>query len=441
MTDRLVGRVPSPFVFRLSSSSPASTPLDARALAATLAWLRPCAAIGQALAIAAAIIGLHVALPLVPLVTGIAVLTLATPIAFWRLRRAWPLGEAEAVCHVAFDLLLLGWALYFTGGASNPFITLLMLPVALTAMALSPAGTAAVVMLATALYAVLIFHNVPLPDMSMHSGSGFRLHLTGMAINFLIAVMLLAVFMGRMTASLRMQREATRRLHERMLRDEGILAIATQAAEAAHELNTPLSTLRTLLPELERGREEDAALRSDVRLMVGEVERCRAILRCMVEYGRRQLSGVEQTVTLGEYVRGNVERFRLLCPGAEVNAHVAASQSGHPVAVQPGLAHALLNLMQNAFDASAQNGSRLVTLDADMRDGRVEFVIGDRGDGIPDDRLEGMSVASSKPDGLGVGLALARSTIERMRGELCARHDTGGTRVLVRVPLANGAGR
>ena len=416
-----------------------SVPFDAHGLATTIAWVRPCAALGQLLAIIVAVGWLQVALPVTPLLAGVAALALATPFAFWRLRHGRPVGEVEAVGHVTFDLLLLGWALYFTGGASNPFITLLLVPVALSAAALSARGTATVVALAAAVYATLIVRYVPLPDMSMHGGSGFRLHLTGMAINFSIAVLLLAVFINRMTASLRAQRDATQRLRERLLRDEGILAIATQAAEAAHELNTPLSTLRTLLPELEAGRDDDAALRDDIRIMVGEVERCRDILRNMVDYGRQQLSNAARTSTLGEYVGANVERFRLLCPEAEVKVRVAAP--GQAIEVQPGLEHALLNLMQNAFEASARNASRLVTLEVDVHDGRAEFVIGDRGDGFEDGHFDGMPVASSKAHGLGMGLALARSTIERLRGDLETRRAADGTRITVRLPLSNGMAR
>jgi two-component system sensor histidine kinase RegB len=401
--------------------------------------VRPCAALGQLLAIIVVVGWLQVALPVTPLLAGVAALALATPFAFWRLRHGRPVGEVEAVGHVTFDLLLLGWALYFTGGASNPFITLLLVPVALSAAALSARGTATVVALAAAVYATLIVRYVPLPDMSMHGGSGFRLHLTGMAINFSIAVLLLAVFINRMTASLRAQRDATQRLRERLLRDEGILAIATQAAEAAHELNTPLSTLRTLLPELEAGRDDDAALRDDIRIMVGEVERCRDILRNMVDYGRQQLSNAARTSTLGEYVGANVERFRLLCPEAEVKVRVAAP--GQAIEVQPGLEHALLNLMQNAFEASARNALRLVTLEVDVHDGRAEFVIGDRGDGFEDGHFDGMPVASSKAHGLGMGLALARSTIERLRGDLETRRAADGTRITVRLPLSNGMAR
>jgi two-component system sensor histidine kinase RegB len=424
-------------VFRFRQRAAKSFPFDARALVMTIAWLRPCAAAGQALAIAVAVGWLGVALPLAPLAAGIVMLVAATPVAFLRLRVARPVGEAEALGHVAVDILLLGWALYFTGGASNPFITLLLVPVALSAAALSGRTTAVVTALAAAVYGALVFFYVPLSDMPMH-GEGFRLHLAGMTINFMVAVLLLAVFIGRMNVSLNAQRETMRRLRERTLRDESILAMATQAAHAAHQLNTPLSTLRTLLPEIVRGREEDAALREDVRVMTGEVERCRDILRGMVEYGRRQLDGTTQVTTLGHYVRDSADRFRLLRPEAEVTVEVAPELHDRSITVQPGLAHALLNLLQNALDASLQNGSHAVTLGATIDGARLQFVIGDHGDGLAAGRAVSLPAVSSKPDGLGIGLALAHSTVERMHGELQAHGDAGGTRVCVTLPLAGG---
>jgi two-component system sensor histidine kinase RegB len=422
-------------MIRLRTPSPDAFPFDSRALVTTIAWLRPCNALGQALAVVVAVVWLRITVPIAPLAAGIGALVLATPLAFWRLRQRWPVGEAEAFCHVAFDILLLGWALYFTGGASNPFITLLLVPTALAAAASSAKVTISVTALAAAVYGVLIFRYIPLPDMPLH-GDGFRLHLIGMTINFMLAVLLLAVFVGRMSASLNRQREATRQLRERALRDEGILAIATQAAVAAHRLNTPLSTLRTLLPELGRGREDDGALGDDLKVMSGEVERCRDILREMIEYGRGQLAGTTQRTTLGAYLDGCVERFRVLHPEAEITANVASVLRAQPIEAPAGLAHALLNLMQNAFDASRRRGSSAVIVAADADGKQVEFVIGDHGDGFPEARTPGLAASSSKPDGLGIGLALARATVERMHGELYTSHDTDGTRVRVSLPLA-----
>ena len=78
-----------------------------------------------------------------------------------------------------------------------------------------------------------------------------------------------------------------------------------------------------------------------------------------------------------------------------------------------------------------------MTLAAGLRDGKLEFIIGDRGNGLPDGRLgEVVAAPSAKPDGLGIGLSLARSAGGRMRGELTATRDARGTRVSSRPPGA-----
>ncbi|HEU0195777.1 MAG TPA: ATP-binding protein [Nevskiaceae bacterium] len=407
---------------------------DARALVVALAWLRPCAVGGQLAAIFVAERYLKVPLPLVPVLAGVGLLATAVPLAGWRLHWIRPVGQWEAVLQVAFDVLLLAWVLYFTGGATNPFITLLLVPLALSAAALRLVPTLTVTLLALVSYGVLMLHNVPLPDMVMGS-SGFRVHLTGMAVNFMVAALLLVVFVGRMHASLVASREATRELRERALRDEGILAIATQAADAAHRLNTPMSTLRTLLPELRVGREADGALAGDIEVMVGEVERCRDILRQMVDYGRQQLAGGARPVAVGKYLQRSADRFRLLCPAARLDVQVSAGVRQRSIAVQPGLAHALLNLLQNAFDASQRRGSDVVNLNAREQGEHLEVVIADFGGGLSPRPAAGVWRHSTKADGLGIGLALARSTVERMHGAIDAQVHATGTQVRVSLPL------
>lgn len=95
-------------MIRLHNMASTISPLDAHALLTAIAWLRPCAAFGQILTIAALAGWLQVTLPLLSLAVEIAVLVLAAEMTFWRLRRVWPVGDVEAVCHVTFDMLLLG---------------------------------------------------------------------------------------------------------------------------------------------------------------------------------------------------------------------------------------------------------------------------------------------------------------------------------------------
>lgn len=411
-----------------------SNSFDAQALAVTAAWFRPCAVLGQILAIVATVVWLGVELPLLPLAFGLVVLMGTGLLGWWRLRCTCPFSEAEVFCHVALDMLVLAWALYFTGGAANPFITLLLAPVALTAAALTWRATVAVTVLSALIYGYLMVRNVPLAGMEMHgSGHGFRLHLAGMAVNFLIAIVLLAVFVGRMSALLKRQREAALSLRERALRDEGVMAIAIHAAQAAHQLNTPLSTLRTLLSELQH--DQDSETGQEVRVMVGEVERCRKILRDMVVCDRQTEIDAPGRVTVGTCMDDSIEQLRLLYPEVDITCRFAEDVDRMALKAGQGLTHALLNLLHNALDASRQNGSHRVAVSAVSGGRHVEITITDDGNGFVVDRASVMPGYSSKPDGLGIGLLLARSTIERVGGELIVGKAGVGGRVIVRLPV------
>ncbi|MEO7071618.1 MAG: ATP-binding protein, partial [Rhodanobacter sp.] len=333
------------------------------------------------------------------------------------------------------------YLLYLTGGASNPFITLLLVPIALSAAALTARSVLVVAALAGVAYLVLLFWYLPLPipprDMP---GGGYSLHVAGMGVNFVISGVLLGYFVNRLAHVLRTQQHEVQRVRERALRDEGILAIATQAAGAAHELNTPLSTMRTLLPELRRERSADAALVEDLVLLEGQVDRCRTILREMVAFGKTQLSHEVERIALGQFVRGCLERFQLLRPEAELTLDLDAQLAATPLNTPPGLRHALLNLLNNAADASASNNSHAVALCIVADDGWLELRVRDHGPGFGDDNQLGTLGQSRKQGGLGIGLALADATAERLNGELIARSSSDGAEVCLRLPLTGISG-
>ena len=94
---------------------------------------------GQFLAVWFAVTSLHMALPLRPLMAIIAAMALLNFLTWLRMQRPWPVGENELFIHLALDVAILTALLYFSGGSTNPFVILYLLPLALTAAAL-PAG-------------------------------------------------------------------------------------------------------------------------------------------------------------------------------------------------------------------------------------------------------------------------------------------------------------
>lgn len=411
------------------------------ALARTLAWLRLCAIGGQSIAVLVCSLWLHLPIPLLPLLACIGLLSVFSVLAAWRLNQPWPMRESETIAHICVDTLVLGALLYFTGGGSNPFVTLLVVPIALSAAALSIRTTLVVAAIAGTAYLLLLRWHVPLPMPDGMHDDGFGLHVVGMGVNFIVTALLLGFFINRLAHALRMQQLAMQRVHERALRDEAILAIATQAAGAAHELNTPLSTMRTLLPELRREHASDAALAEDLALLEGQVDRCRDILREMVAFGQAQLSQEPEQLDMAQFLHGCIERFQLLRPEAELELQLDEGIAHLPLRVPPGLRHALLNLLHNAADASAQHDSREVLLQVGRECNWLQFVVIDHGPGFASTEDHAQLGHTQKRTGLGLGLTLAEATAERLSGELLVRNTDDGAVACLRLPLLAVASR
>jgi two-component system sensor histidine kinase RegB len=407
------------------------------ALTRTLAWLRICAIAGQSVAVLFCAWWLHMQIPLLPLLVGVGLLGVFAVFAAWRLSQPWPMREWETVGHIATDILVLGYLLYFTGGASNPFITLLLVPIALSAAALSARALLVVSALAAIAYVVLLNWHVTLP-VPMHDDShgGLTLSEAGTGVNLLISALLLGFFINRLSHALRLQQTEVQRVRERALRDEGILAIATQAAGAAHELNTPLSTMLTLLPELRRDYAADHLLSEDLLLLQHQVNRCRTILREMVAFGKAQLSQEPERLTVAQFIHGCLERFQLLRPEAEISLMLDDNTARTVLRTPPGLRHALLNLLNNAADASASRGSQVVALIVVREGSWLQLCVRDEGPGFAATGELALLGESQKQTGLGIGLALAEATAERLNGELIAGNTEHGAEMCLRLPLA-----
>ncbi|HVC17167.1 MAG TPA: ATP-binding protein [Rhodanobacter sp.] len=405
------------------------------ALTRSLAWLRICAIAGQSAAVLFCAFWMRLNIPLLPLLVGIGLLAVFAVFAAWRLGQPRPVREWETIGHIAFDTLILGYLLYFTGGATNPFIAQLLVPIALTAAALSVRALLAVATLASIAYVSLLLWHVPLP-VPMNADGGFSLYVIGMGTNLIISALLLGFFVNRLAHAVRLQQSEVQRVRERALRDEGILAIATQAAGAAHELNTPLSTMRTLLPELRREHAGDAALAEDLTLLEGQVDRCRTILREMVAFGKAQLSQEPERLSVAQFIHGCLERFQLLRPEAELTLELDEATSCTILRTPPGLRHALINLLNNAADASASLDSNAVTLRV-LSDGDwLQLSVRDHGPGFTPTGEPQLIGQTQKHSGLGIGLALAEATAERLNGELIAVDVAQGAELCLRLPLA-----
>ncbi|MEE9222711.1 MAG: sensor histidine kinase, partial [Nitrosomonadaceae bacterium] len=218
--------------------------------------LRSIAIVVQCLTFAAVHWVLEMPLPWTEMVTVVIFLAVLNFATWLRLRRNWPVSSIEFFAQILIDVFALGALLYFSGGSTNPFVSLYLLPLTITAAALPWAYTWVMAAITISCYSLLLFYYVPLPHDHSEHNSEFNLHVFGMWLAFVLSTVLIAWFVVKMGISIRERDKNLSQAREQALRDEQLIALGTLAAGAAHELGTPLSTMAVVSRELQKDNTE-----------------------------------------------------------------------------------------------------------------------------------------------------------------------------------------
>jgi len=410
-----------------TSASTLLSTLPARALLGRLLAVRVSLIAGWAIGIAWLHWGLGIPMPLLPMTAVLALMGLFSLSTAWRLRLEVPATQMEFLAHLLADLTAFAVLVFFSGGATNPFVSLMLVPVIIAAISLRPRWVWLLAAVAGAYYALLLFVYQPLAVADPVAAYG--MHLGGMWFNFLISAGLIAFFVTRIHASLRARDQELSDLREKQLRDERILALGTQAALAAHELATPLATIQTTAHELAAEFANDPDIGADCRLLEKQAQACKRIL---TQLAARAQDTAPTVLPIDAWLNALLERWQMLRPDARLNTNLSTDQRDF---IPPdGLEQAILNVLNNAADAAAAP----VEFSAVAADDALVIDIADRGPGFtPEQKNQaGRVLFSGKPGrGWGMGLALTHATLERLGGTLTlVEREGGGTRVRITLP-------
>lgn len=395
--------------------------------------LRCCTLATVLVLVAVATAEFEIALPLPLLVPGLAALAAYTGYTAWLLRQRRTVGETELFWQLVVDLQLITYLLYFSGGHENPFAPMYFVPLALAAAYLR---SLALLVAAIMLSDLLLMHLLNFEPLTMIDGGPVPSELmkAGVDVSYLLTASGLTVFVSRLAAAAHEQAAALARAREQQLNDQLVVGFGTLAAGAAHELATPLSSISLLAAEL-KGRR--APLKEGLETIAAQAQLCRQTLRNLVEAAQRSHGQIDQVATLDRFLEATAARFDRLRPDARLQSGWEVPSPAPLVREDVTLAQSLITLLNNAAEASPGEVSMLAAVHEDTL--RVE--VADRGPGIPPAlaaRLGRPFVTTRGPDeGMGMGLFLAKTSVERLGGALAfSARRGGGTRVTMTLPLA-----
>ena len=403
-----------------------------------LFWLRIVAIAAQAGIVAVVHFGLGIELPLLPLGITIAALTLWNAVYWARLAQARPVRHAEVALNLVVDAAAFTSLIYFTGGPTNPFVSLYLVPISLAAISLPPAGAWLVGAICGGCYSLLWLNHVPLPSVHGRFGGDFDLHVAGMWVNFLVAAALIVLFVGRMAQVVRRREQELATLREAALRDQQIVELGTLAAGTAHELNTPLSTLALLVEELE-DTSADERQKERLRAMMVEIEDINRRLNRIAGGVDAARSEGARHVALGSFLHGIIEQWSSVHPEIDLTARYSLAEEHREIVAEVTLEQAIRNVLDNAAHATLANGRARVDVAVSCTAATLTIAVADRGVGLTPELRDdiGLKIVSTKERGLGIGLLLSRAALQRFGGGLELKNcAAGGVEAEIRLPLA-----
>ncbi len=291
------------------------------------------------------------------------------------------LSESGTVASLCFDLFQIAALLMLTGGLTNPFALLILVPVTISASALRLRSTIGLGALVIGLIPLMAFVHLPLEQVDGTEISPPSLLVYGFAAALAIGVLFFSLYARRVAVEGFKMSEALGATQLALAREQRLSAIGGIAAAVAHEMGTPLATIKLVAGELARELEDDHELYDDVQLIRSEADRCGRIMADLSE-GARDDAHIRHALVsavIEEASKPHRSRIGKLIMRINGVVHGTAEIEEPTIPRRPEVIHGLRNLIQNAADFA--RSTVWVDIDADATSLRI--AIGDDGPGFP----------------------------------------------------------
>lgn len=336
------------------------------------------------------------------------------------------LTEGWATRILLFDITQLSALLILSGGLHNPFALLILAPVSISASALQPKSAILTGAVAIFFVSVAALFHVPLTTISGDTLSVSNVFVFGSWAGIVIGVVFLGVFSWRVASEIHTMSEALIATQMALSREQKLTDLGGVVAAAAHELGTPLATIKLTSTELADDLSDRLEQQEDALLIRDQADRCRDILRAMGQSGKDDLH--MRITPLLALIEEAAEPHTHRGKSVIIATNMKDKTAEHPfIYRKPEIIHGLRNLIQNAVDFSETT----VWVDVSWDETSVSLRILDDGAGFPSSMLGRIGdpfVHRGRPDrqkksrpgyeGMGMGLFIAKTLLERTGADI-----------------------
>ena len=349
------------------------------------------------------------------------------------------LNNSISTLYLCFDILQLGFLFFLTGGITNPFIFLIIIPAVFSAQSLNIYSSIILVFVIFIVLSILSFFYIELPhpgNLHFHVPDYYRY---AIPISIVIGLIFLVYFGLKFGEESRIRQKAYEKIQELMAKENELISLGGQAAAAAHSLGTPLSTILLTVKELQKEFGKNHKINKDLDLLLSQSKRCREILKKLSMNPKIDDGFLDTNLDLYDYLNEIIRSYkeisnkRFIFDIKNHNNSLKTSKSAEII-------YGLRNFIGNANKYSKNKIE--VFLKSNKKD--TEIIIKDDGPGFPKDLIEKAKlgepyIRSANPEhiskyGLGLGTFIGKTLLEKNYANIFFKNseDTGGAEVVIK---------
>ena len=330
------------------------------------------------------------------------------------------LSNLNSTLYLTYDLVQLSILIFLTGGITNPFVVLLIIPAVVSSTFLSLRSTVNLSFITIIFLALLTLYYYPLPSSGELHFHAPQYYLYGVPISITIGLIFLSYFGARFGLENRKRTDALNKMELILAKEHELKIIGVQAAAAAHSLSTPLSTIKLVAKELEKEMGDNKKYAKDIKLLTSQSTRCGEILK-KLSMAPVKKDDFFENVRLEDLLHEIVNSFKEI---SNKNFIVKSIENKNDPIVKrkAELTYGLRNFIGNASKFS----SSLIEIEIYSNNDITQIKICDDGPGYPDDIINFLGepyihsknkIIDSK-SGMGLGVFIGKTLLERLKANV-----------------------
>ncbi len=349
------------------------------------------------------------------------------------------LKNLYSTLYLVFDILQLGALFFFTGGITNPFIFLIIIPAVFSSQYLHFLSSIILVLIITLNLLFLTFNYQDLPHPGQLHFHAPDYYLYGIPISIVIGLFFLVYFGFKFGEESRIRKKAYDKIQELMGRESELLSLGAQAAASAHSLGTPLSTILLTVKELQKEFGNNIKFKKDLDLLFSQSIRCREILKKLSLNPRIKDDFLSANLSLNDYTNEIVRSYEEISKKKFI---VDSKNYKNPININKSLEiiYGLRNFIGNANKFSEKKIEIFLKSDEKL----TSIKIRDDGPGFPKDLIDKHRLgepyirtadqANISKYGLGLGTFIGKTLLEKNFANINFSNskETGGAEVFIK---------